>query len=314
MLAIQDRTVEFQRAVGTFGRQLGVKPLDDSRGPIASSINNKTKVGEFTQRASAIASDIVKVTGTLKKLAQLARRKDMINDKPSEVVELTYVIKQEIFRIEKELKQLSRSTKSGGQQEVETYNKNVVTLLNTKTKNISENFKTVLEERQKSEMMRKARHEQLIASVSSENGSVPYALRNKVSDNPFMESSTPTGDNDDPPELSLGDLTLPDQTQQLLLLEEQQNQYVQERSNAVKAIESTINEVGGLFQQLATMVQEQGEMIQRIDDNIEDVGLNISGAHTELEKYYKSVSSNRWLILQVFAIIIVFFLVWVLVS
>lgn len=309
MLTIQDRTVEFQRAVGTFGRQMGVKPSSEGKAPITTT----AKASEFTKQASIIAGDIVKVTGTLNKLAQLAKRKDMINDKPSEVVELTYVIKQEIFRIEKELKQLSRSTKPGT-QDVDTYNKNVVTLLNTKTKNISENFKTVLEERQKSEMMRKARHEQLLASVSNDVGMVPYALRNKTSDNPFMETQASELDTDDPPELSLGDLTLPDQTQQLLLLEEQQNEYVQERSNAVKAIESTINEVGGLFQQLATMVQEQGEMIQRIDDNIEDVGLNISGAHTELEKYYKSVSSNRWLILQVFAIIIAFFLVWVLVS
>lgn len=309
MLQIQDRTVEFQRAVGTFGRQLGTQ-----KKPLAPT-QPSGRPSDFTARAGTIAKDIVKVTGTLKKLAQLARRRELANDRPSEVVELTYVIKQEIFRIERELKELSKTAKPG-QHDVETYSKNVVTLLNTKTKNISESFKNVLEDRQKAEMMRKARQEQLVASVSDQAGAhVPYALRNKVSDNPFMETPAETSQAaDDPPELGLGDLTLPDQNQQLLLLEEQQTQYAQERSNAVRAIESTINEVGGLFQQLATMVQEQGEMIQRIDDNVEDVSLNIAGAHLELEKYYRSVSSNRWLILQVFAIIIAFFLVWVLVS
>lgn len=310
MLAIQDRTTEFQKAVGTFAKQLAVPP------PAApQNAPNGTKASEFTKKAGAIAKDIVKVTGTLQKLAVLAKRKDSLNDKPNEVVELTYVIKQEIFRIEKDLKQLNQSTKGRSGTDADTYNKNVVSLLNTKTKNISENFKDVLEERQRAEMMRRERQEQLIASVAkkeSANGGVPYAMRHKVSENPFMEQ--PADEAADPPEYGLGDLSIPDQTQQLLLLEEQNNSYVQERSNAVRAIESTINEVGGLFQQLATMVQEQGEVIQRIDDNIEDVSLNIQGAHTELTRYFNNVSSNRWLMLQVFAIILVFFFVWIFVS
>ena len=66
-------------------------------------------------------------------------------------------------------------------------------------------------------------------------------------------------------------LTLP-ANGNLLLLEEQQDQrYLQERSNAIETIESTIQEVGNLFQQLAHMVQEQGETIQRIDDNVGDI-------------------------------------------
>ncbi|KAN0073375.1 hypothetical protein V8E54_008595 [Elaphomyces granulatus] len=55
----------------------------------------------------------------------------------------------------------------------------------------------------------------------------------------------------------------PQSDQQLLLLEEAQpnNTYIQE------AIERTINELGGIFGQLAEMVSEQSEMIQRIDAN-----------------------------------------------
>ena len=112
-------------------------------------------------------------------------------------------------------------------------------------------------------------------------------------------------------------LSLPSQTQQMLLMEEQQygnQQYLQQRNRAVESIESTINEVGNLFQQLATMVSEQGEQIQRIDANVEDINMNITGAQRELLKYYAHITSNRWLFLKIFGVLIVFFFLWVLVS
>lgn len=40
-------------------------------------------------------------------------------------------------------------------------------------------------------------------------------------------------------------------------------EYLQSRSDAVQSIESTIVELGGIFQQLALMVREQEEMVQR---------------------------------------------------
>lgn len=112
-------------------------------------------------------------------------------------------------------------------------------------------------------------------------------------------------------------LSLPDQQQQQMLLMEEQNsgqQYLQLRNRAVESIESTINEVGNLFQQLATMVSEQGEQIQRIDANVEDINLNISGAQRELLKYYAHITNNRWLFLKIFGVLIIFFFLWVLVS
>lgn len=45
------------------------------------------------------------------------------------------------------------------------------------------------------------------------------------------------------------------------------NQYIQQRGQAIEAIEATINELGSIFGQLASMVSEQSEMIQRIDAN-----------------------------------------------
>jgi syntaxin 5 len=44
-----------------------------------------------------------------------------------------------------------------------------------------------------------------------------------------------------------------------------------QRGQAIEAIESTINELGSIFGQLAQMVSEQSDMIQRIDANTYDV-------------------------------------------
>ena len=90
--------------------------------------------------------------------------------------------------------------------------------------------------------------------------------------------------------------------QQLMLMEEAQpvNTYLSARSEAIEAIERTINELGGIFKQLAQMVSEQSEMIQRIDAETEDVVTNVSGAQRELMKYWGRVSSNRWLVVKMF--------------
>lgn len=54
------------------------------------------------------------------------------------------------------------------------------------------------------------------------------------------------------------------------------------------------------------MVAEQREMVQRIDDNVIDIESNITSAHGELSKYLASMMSNRWLMLKMFGVLIVF--------
>lgn len=83
------------------------------------------------------------------------------------------------------------------------------------------------------------------------------------------------------------------------------NTYIQERGQAIEAIEKTINELGSIFGQLAGMVQEQGEMLQRIDANTEDVVDNVQGAQRELLKYWSSVQGNRWLVAKMFGVLMV---------
>lgn len=86
--------------------------------------------------------------------------------------------------------------------------------------------------------------------------------------------------------------------------------YLEGRNVALQGIEATINELGTIYQQLATMVSEQGETVQRIDMNIENMHYNIERGQSELAKYLRSISSNRWLMIKLFAILIVFIIFW----
>lgn len=101
--------------------------------------------------------------------------------------------------------------------------------------------------------------------------------------------------------------------QQMQMIE-QQDSYIQSRSTAIESIESTIAELGQIFTQLAHMVAEQSETVQRIDADTMDIQSNIEGGHRELLKYWGNMMSNRWLMLKVFGVLIIFFLVFILVS
>jgi syntaxin 5 len=87
-----------------------------------------------------------------------------------------------------------------------------------------------------------------------------------------------------------------------------QNAYIHQRGETIEVIEQTIQELGAIFGQLASMVAEQSEMIQRIDANTEDVVDNVQGAQRELLRYWSRVSGNRWLVLKIFGVLMMFFL------
>jgi syntaxin 5 len=90
-----------------------------------------------------------------------------------------------------------------------------------------------------------------------------------------------------------------------------QDSYMQNRAEALQNVESTIVELSNIFSQLATMVAQQGEMAIRIDENMDDTLANVEGAQGQLLKYLNSISSNRWLIIKIFFVLVVFLLVFV---
>jgi syntaxin 5 len=53
-------------------------------------------------------------------------------------------------------------------------------------------------------------------------------------------------------------------------------------------------------------------MVCRIDENMDDTLANVEGAQGQLLKYLNSISSNRWLIIKIFFVLVTFLLVFVL--
>lgn len=49
----------------------------------------------------------------------------------------------------------------------------------------------------------------------------------------------------------------------------------------------------------------------RIDANVTETQMNVEGAYGELLKYFKGVTSNRWLMAKIFAVVIVFFIIFI---
>jgi syntaxin 5 len=105
------------------------------------------------------------------------------------------------------------------------------------------------------------------------------------------------------------------QQQQSLMMEQEpllgtDSRNLRARNNALGAIESTINELGTIYQQLAHLVAEQGETVQRIDFNIEDMNMNVLSGQNQLARYLRRVNSNRFLIAKMFIAFIIFIIVF----
>ena len=58
-------------------------------------------------------------------------------------------------------------------------------------------------------------------------------------------------------------------------------------------------------------VQEQGELAIRIDENVDDTLANVDSAQQQLLKYLNSISSNRWLAMKVFFVLMVFTFIFI---
>ncbi|OHW90426.1 SNARE domain-containing protein [Colletotrichum incanum] len=314
--SIQDRTAEFKSVLAQAQRRQASSKVGAQRRSLLTDSQKASADGDsrprrsdFARQAAQIGRGISATMGKLEKLATLARRRTLFDDRPVEINELTYIIKQDLSALNQQIGNLQVLTKQQhpkADQEGE-HNKNVVFMLQGKLTDVSANFKDVLEERTKNIQASRSRTDNFISSVSQHTQPPLQQSASPLYGTPQRGTPSPGADL-----LSLN----PPGDQQLLLMEEAQpqNTYIQERGAAIESIESTIAELGSIFGQLATMVSEQSEMIQRIDANTEDVVDNVQGAQRELLKYWGRVSSNRWLIAKMFGVLMIFFLLWVLIA
>lgn len=298
-MTCRDRTNEFQSACKSLqSRQNGVQHTK----PALSALKQRS---DFTLMAKRIGKDLSNTFAKLEKLTILAKRKSLFDDKAVEIEELTYIIKQDINSLNKQIAQLQDLIRSHGApsgRHIQTHSNTIVVSLQSKLASMSNDFKSVLEVRTENLKQQKSRREQF--SQPPVSSSSPLLANNFKSSLLMQDESRSTGG-----EVAI-DMDNQSNPLQLQLIDEQDS-YIQSRADTMQNIESTIVELGSIFQQLAHMVKEQEETVQRIDANVEDTQLNVDMAHTEILKYFQSVSSNRWLMVKIFLVLIVFFIVFV---
>jgi syntaxin 5 len=344
---IQDRTPEFRtillQAQKSLARQR--KPgssqqaqplLTPQQQQNGTATPTRKQRSEFARNAAQIGRGIGATMGKLERLGELAKRKTLFDDKPIEIAELTYVIKQDLAGLNQAIEKLDQQAKATGVRteggkDLSDHNQNVAVLLQRQLGDLGLGFKDVLEVRSKNMQASKSRQDNFVSSVTQTTTQQPTHLDPGRTDSPLYNAPS-RGRSPKPGERqqqNAGDVVLSldgpgntssplygnaNQQAQLQEFAPQDNSYIQQRGEAITQIESTINELGGIFSQLAQMVSEQSEQIQRIDANTDDVVDNVEGAQRELMKYWSRVQGNRWLVAKMFGVLMIFFLVWVLVA
>lgn len=299
-MSCRDRTGEFLSAV----KSLQSSQINGHSGRHQHQNARKLQPSQFTMASRKIGRDINNTFNKLEKLAILAKRKSLFNDKPKEIQELTYIIKQDINHLNQqisELQQFVNRNDSSTSKNVQAHSHTVVMSLQSKLAHMSKDFKHVLEVRTENMKHQKSRRDQFSQGAIAET--LPST---RVASDSLLHR--PSSGQSDSVSLDMEPLIASNNQAQLY---EEDDEYVKSRATAMESIEQTIVELGGIFQQLAHLVSEQEEQIKRIDANVEDTEMNVEAAHNELLKYFQNISSNRWLIIKIFFTLIIFFIIFV---
>ncbi|KAL0116742.1 hypothetical protein PUN28_009986 [Cardiocondyla obscurior] len=306
----RDRTNEFANAIRSMQSRTVARTAANLQNPRRA--RQIQSYSNFMMIAKNIGKNIASTYAKLEKLALLAKKKSIFNDRHKEIEELTNIIKTDLKSLNLQigkLQELGKSQKeslgSSQSHHMASHSSSIVMALQSKLANMSNHFKSVLEVRSENMREEQSRRQQFTQGpvssmippsvVSSRQGSL--LLQEEISNS----NSSVAIDLEPVMSQQLHQHSIQDDT----------DAYVQSRAETMQNIESTIVELGGIFQQLAHMVKEQEEMVERIDSNIEDTELNVEAAHTEILKYFQSVTNNRWLMIKIFAVLIFFFIFFV---
>ncbi|KAG5018687.1 hypothetical protein JHK82_014628 [Glycine max] len=326
--SFRDRTQEFHSITERL-KKSGSGP----NGPSSSTSSTRSEEqrsaianqSEFNRRASKIGYGIHQTSQKLAKLAKLAKRTSVFDDPTMEIQELTGVIKQDITALNSavvDLQFLCNSRNESGNVSADTtsHSSTVVDDLKTRLMSTTKEFKDVLTMRTENMKVHENRR-QLFSSSASKDSANPFIRQRPLAARAAASTSNAPAlpwANGSPSSSQAFPKKQVDGESQPLLQQQQQQQevvplqdsYMQSRAEALQNVESTIHELSNIFNQLATLVSQQGEIAIRIDENMDDTLANVEGAQGALLKYLNSISSNRWLMIKIFFVLIFFLMVF----
>lgn len=309
--SIRNRTAEFAAVVDA-ARAAAVPRKKGTDGtPLLPLRPEAPPRSDFARLAAHVGKDIQQTSVKLAKLTKLAQRRSLFDDPTAEIQELTFVIKQDIGALNAklgDLQHLRDAARRSTNKQAGDHSENVVDSLKGRLGATAEGFKNVLKMRTESLAAQQDRRSHFMgANQSAAPAFMPASTGNVALD--LGHGSLGAGGGAGAGAQGGGG------AQHLSLMRApQESSYQDARADAVRQVESTIVELGQIFNQLATMVSEQGELVERIDANVEDTATNIDAGQNQLMIYYNSISGNRALILKVFAVLLAFLVFWAVIS
>jgi len=309
----RDRTSEFTATVKSLrGRNLMALPNGQNHTNKSRNELLAQQSRQFMNIAASIGRDIASTYTKLEKLTLLAKKRTLFDDRPQEIQELIGIIKQDTSALNKQIDQLNKISKAQQQtlrsKHQATHSTTVVAALQLRLASMTSDFKQVLEVRSENLRESKSRREQF------SQGAVTHSMPQMDGYPAGSVLATAAMDDDEAAAQSNGQVAI-SMEQSSAMMQMQRGgdtSYLQSRADAMQNIESTIVELGGIFNQLATMIKEQEEIMVRIDSNVEDAAINVEAGHSEILKYFQSVTSNRWLMVKIFGVLIFFFIFFVI--
>eukprot|EP00035_Acanthoeca_spectabilis_P024415 m.453741 g.453741 ORF g.453741 m.453741 type:complete len:286 (-) comp20541_c0_seq1:957-1814(-) len=254
--------------------------------------SRQNKVPGFTELTQRVATDIATTALKLEKLQLCCSENDMgVQDYSTEISNLTLIVKQDISALNRALNKVrelvnQRVTRTRHNHYLQHIN-NITTSLQRQLATISEPFKTLLEVRS-ARIKAEARRSQAMDSAAA--GPATEMRSRKTASNIPADAGR----------------------EQVALMMDAEIQKRKERDEQTTAIEQAITQLDTIFSQLSQLVHDQGAQLERIDADIFDTQHNVESAHTEVTKYFQSVTTNRMLIIKTFATLIVLFALFML--
>ncbi|XP_023518804.1 syntaxin-31-like [Cucurbita pepo subsp. pepo] len=328
----RDRTSEFRSLSDTLRKIAGVTadvhPVQNE--PSASVLSGSPGFArsEFSRKASLIGWGIQEASQKIARLAQLAKRSSMFDDPIREIQEMTALIKNDITSLNVAISDLqaiqTMEIAEGNYSEDRVVHSTAVCDdLKSKLMGATKQLQDVLNARTENIKANESRRQIFSANATRES---PFQNQAKTVTQPPPWLSN-TSESDQSSLLSsnggqaggqlrrrLAVEVTPSQQMEMSMLQQvvpRQENYLQSRAGALHNVESTISELGGIFTHLATMVAHQGELAIRIDDNMDESMANVEGARTSLFRHLNQISSNRWLLIKIFVILIIFLMLFI---
>lgn len=334
----RDRTAEFRSLSQTL-KKIGAIPssLHQAESDPTTSSTKRSPPGssrsEFNKKASQIGLRIHETSQKTARLAKLGKESSIFNDRTLEIQELTVLIRNDITGLNMALSDLQTlqnmeiADGSSYSHDKAGHYTAVCDDLKTRLMGATKQFQDVLTAR--SENMKA--HENRKQLFSAKNAAVDNNKNNAKAvpePPPWSSSSVPSGNLQQQPLLPPVNTGAPSGSQlrrrsaienppsqqmEMSMLQQtvpRQENYSQNRAVALHSVESTITELSGIFTHLATMVTQQGELAIRIDDNMDESLVNVEGARSALLQHLTRISSNRWLMIKIFVVIILFLIVF----